>query len=156
MGIHGEDRQEQGERRRVSWDLAEIMGYALVVILVIFLSVCVAAASTRGSQLGPDTGNGVLGFANRFDLGEVLEQASAWASPQFATLFIFGSLGMVWWQIETWSPDEGEMLASEASAHLARATFFATARPCDLGVVRRWRHRPGNRRFPSRNPGGIC
>jgi len=124
MGIHGEDRQEQGERRRVSWDLAEIMGYALVVILVIFLSVCVAAASTRGSQLGPDTGNGVLGFANRFDLGEVLEQASAWASPQFATLFIFGSLGMVWWQIETWSPDEGEMLASEASAHLARATFL--------------------------------
>jgi small-conductance mechanosensitive channel len=109
---------------RVSWDLAEIMGYALVAILVIFLVTCVAAAATRGSLLGPGLGNGVLGFANRIDLGESLEQASEWASPQFAALFIFGSLGMVWWQIETWSPDEGETPASEASVHLARATLL--------------------------------
>jgi hypothetical protein len=92
--------------------------------LLVFLIACVAAAATRGSLVGPGLGDGVLGFANRFELGEALEQASEWASPQFATLFVFGSLGMVWWQIETWSSDEGEILASEASAHLARATLL--------------------------------
>jgi hypothetical protein len=57
-------------RTRVSWELPEIMGYSLVTILAVFLIACVVAAATRGSTLGPLPGDGVLGFANRVDLGE--------------------------------------------------------------------------------------
>jgi len=111
---------------RVSWELAEIMGYALVVILGVFLVACVASAATRGSELaaGSDPGDAVLGFANSFSLGLVLQQASLWASPQFATIFIFGSLGMAWWQIESWSAEEGGILAAQAPAHLGRASLL--------------------------------
>lgn len=63
------------------------MGYALVTVLAVFLIACVAAAATTGSSLGSGPGNGLLGFANRFDLGESLQQASERASPQFVTVY---------------------------------------------------------------------
>jgi hypothetical protein len=59
------------------------------------------------------------------DVADAPERAGAWASPQSAALFLLGSLGLAWWQIELWTNDDGDPFDEEAFVHLRRTETVA-------------------------------
>ncbi len=114
-GIDVEDAAEQPPH--VSWNLAEIVAVALVLILVILLVASVIGALTTPGLFQSVADSGPS------EVGNVLERAGAWASPQSAAIFLLGSLALAWWQIESWTNDDNDPYDAEAFVHLRRAAI---------------------------------
>ncbi len=108
---------ELTEMARTAWNLAEIVAVALVAILFIFL-----VTSVIGAITSPHLFDVASGFASS-QLGFALEQAGEWAAPQSAAILLLGSLGLAWWQIESWTNDDGDPFNEEALVHLWRAAI---------------------------------
>jgi hypothetical protein len=107
---------------RVPWELAEILAWGLVLIFAVVIATGVASGAVFDATFGSGHGSGALGFAGPSVLGEALQQGTSWAEPQFATIFVLGSLGLAWWQMESWTADGGE--TEEGAAHIGRARIL--------------------------------
>ena len=122
---------------RIPWELAEILALGLVLIFAVLIATGVASAAAIEATLGSEHVNGALGFTNPSVIGQAFEQGSFWAEPQIATIFVLGSLGLAWWQIESWTADGGET-EEGAAAHIRRArtivkAVLVTSLLCGLG-----------------------
>jgi hypothetical protein len=109
-----------GQRTRTAWNLAEIVAVGLLVILFLLL-----VTSLIGSVTTPYLFSSInFGAPGRhIDVGLALERAGVWASPQSAAIFVLGSMALAWWQIESWTRDDGDAFDEEAFVHLRRAAI---------------------------------
>jgi hypothetical protein len=128
---------EEGSTR-VPWELAEILAWGLVLIFAVLIATGVAAGAVFDATFGSGHGGGVLGFGGPRVLGEAFQQGTSWAEPQVATIFVLGSLGLAWWQMESWTSDGGE--TEEGAAHIGRArvlvkSVLVISLLCGLGGV---------------------
>lgn len=116
---------EEGSTR-VPWELAEILAGGLVLIFAVLIATGVAAGAVFDATFGSGHGSGVLGFGGPSVLGEAFQQGTSWAEPQVATIFVLGSLGLAWWQTESWTADGGET-EEGAATHIGRARTLVKA-----------------------------
>jgi len=105
---------------RIPWELAEILALGLVAIFAVLIATGVASGAIFDATFGSGHINGVPGFASPSVVGQAFQQGAFWAEPQIATIFVLGSLGLAWWQIESWAADGGET-EDEAAVHIRRA-----------------------------------
>jgi hypothetical protein len=111
-----DDADDEGDHPPpISWSLAEIVAVALLAILFILL-----VASVIASFATPDLFSSV-GPGGDIVVGSALQRAGAWAAPQSAAIFVLGSLALAWWQIESWTNDDGDPFDEHAFVHLRRA-----------------------------------
>jgi hypothetical protein len=111
-----DDDADGGDHPRpTSWSLAEIVAVALQAILIILLAVSVIASFATPDLFGS------VGAGSDVVVGSALQRAGAWAAPQSAALFVLGSLALAWWQIESWTNDDGDPFDEQAFVHLRRA-----------------------------------
>jgi hypothetical protein len=134
----GEYLPFEGDSIRVPWELAEILAWGLVLIFAVVIATGVASGAVFDATVGSGHGNGALGFAGPSVLGEALQLGTSWAEPQVATIFVLGSLGLAWWQIESWAADGDE--TEEGAAHIRRAravvkVVLVISLLCGLGGV---------------------
>jgi hypothetical protein len=117
----------RSQRTRTAWNLAEIVAVGLLVILFLLL-----VTSLIGSVTTPYLFSSInFGAPGRhIEVGLALERAGVWASPQSAAVFVLGSLALAWWQIESWTRDDGDAFDEEAFGHLRRAAIVTR-----LGLV---------------------
>jgi hypothetical protein len=111
---------------RIPWELAEILAWGLVLIFAVLIATGVASGAVFEATLGPDHVNGALGFASPSVLGQAFQLGTSWAEPQVATIFVLGSLGLAWWQMESWAADDGEVEEVTAT-HIRRARAVVKA-----------------------------
>ena len=105
--------------RTAPWDLAEIVGVGLVaVIAILFVFSLVSALLTAIPQPPEPT--------HLFSLGITLQRLTVWTQPSIVPFFLFGSLGLAWWQIETWVAAAGSEEPAIAF-HLRRARLIVKA-----------------------------
>ena len=121
---------------RIPWELAEILAWGLVLIFAVVIATGVASGAVFDATVG--SGHGALGFASSSVLGEAFQLGTSWAEPQVATVFVLGSLGLAWWQMESWTADGGE--TEEGAAHIRRAravlkVVLVISLLCGLGGV---------------------
>jgi hypothetical protein len=104
-----------------SWQLAEVLGSGLLLIFGVLVVTGVASGILTETTFGPQQVNGVTGFFSADILGQALRQATFWSEPQLAALFIMGSLGLAWWQLEAWSPEDEDEAQADTALHMRRA-----------------------------------
>jgi hypothetical protein len=124
---------------RIPWELAEILALGLVLIFAVLIATGVASGAVFDATVGSGHANGALGYTGPSVLGQALQLGTSWAEPQVATIFVLGSLGLAWWQMESWAAEGGE--AEEGAAiHIRRArtvvkTVLIISLLCGLGGV---------------------
>jgi hypothetical protein len=121
----GEYLPLEEDSTRVPWELAEILARGLVLIFAVVIATGVASGAVFDATFGSGHGSDVLGSAGPSVLGEALQQGTSWAEPQVATIFVLGSLGLAWWQMESWTADGDE--TEEGAAHIGRARTLVKA-----------------------------
>jgi hypothetical protein len=105
---------------RTAWNLAEIVAFVLLVILCILVVSSIIGALATPNLFASTT---VLGPGRHLSVALALQRAGSWAAPQSAAIFVLGSLALAWWQIESWTNDDGDAFDAEAFVHLRRATI---------------------------------
>jgi hypothetical protein len=105
---------------RPAWNLAEIVAAALLAVLCILLVASIIAALATPNLFAAAS---VVGPGRHLWVASALERAGSWAAPQSAALFVLGSLALAWWQLESWTNDDGDPFDAEAFVHLRRATI---------------------------------
>ena len=123
---------------RIPWELAEVLAWGLVLIFSALIATGVASGAVFEATFGPGQVGGALGFASPSVLGQAFQQGAFWAEPQVATIFVLGSLGLAWWQIESWAA--GGEAEEGAVTHIRRArtvvkTVLVISLLCGLGGV---------------------
>jgi hypothetical protein len=108
------------EPARTAWNLAEIVAVVLLAILLILIVASIISALATQSLFAPAT---VVGPGRHLTVGLALERAGPWAAPQSAAFFVLGSLALAWWQIESWTNDDGDPFDAEAFVHLRRVAI---------------------------------
>jgi hypothetical protein len=111
---------------RIPWELAEILAWGLVLIFTVLIATGVASGAVFEATFGSGPANGGLGLASLSVVGQAFQQGTFWAAPQIATIFVLGSLGLAWWQIESWTADGGET-EEGAATHIRRARTVVKA-----------------------------
>ena len=109
----------EAESDGMAWELAEVIGSGLALIFAVLIVTGVALAGVFIGTVGSGHFIGFLGF-NAGALGEAFEQGTFWALPQVAVVFVLGSLGLAWWQMESWTADNGPT-EEGAAVHIRRA-----------------------------------
>jgi hypothetical protein len=105
---------------RSAWNLAEIVAVALLAILAILIVASIISALATQDLFASAT---VVGPDRNLTVALALERAGEWAAPQSAAIFVLGSLALAWWQIESWTNDDGDPFDAEAFVHLQRAAI---------------------------------
>ena len=116
---------QEGESTTVAWELAEVLGWGLALIFAVLILTGLVLAVVFLVTVGSEPVIGFTGF-NASALGEAFEQGAFWALPELSAVFILGSLGLAWWQIESWTSDEGG-LEQGGVVHIRRARILVRA-----------------------------
>jgi hypothetical protein len=116
----GETDDGISEPAHAAWNLAEIVDVALPAILLILIVASVVAAMATQNLFASAL---VVGPDRQLFVALALERAGMWAVPQSAAIFVLGSLALAWWQIESWTNDDGDPFDAEAFVHLRRAAM---------------------------------
>ena len=130
-----------GERKRLPWETAEIVGGGLLgaasTIAVLSVVSGISYAFTNATQPTSPFGNAVQVGPT---IAEVTQRSTLWATPVVA-LLVIGAIGIAWWQVESWSSfvaEDEEATDDEMTSafrHLLRAKVLVTSALAAAAVV---------------------
>jgi hypothetical protein len=106
-------------------ELPEVLGWALVVGFAVLVVASVIAAILTASVSTSINGQNLASEP----VSTVLYTATAWAARPEVVLILLATLGLAWWQVESWSDDadDDEPATDDSGRHVIRASTMATA-----------------------------
>ena len=125
--------------QKASWEIAEIVGISLLVVFGLLVVTGFISSVMLDHSYGGNGLAGRYGIWSSQNLTLIFTQGTYWANPESTAVFLIGTLGLTWWQIETWRPTTAEP-SELAFIHLARSKttikiIFVFALLCVLGAV---------------------
>jgi hypothetical protein len=121
-----EDDDVDDVELRLSWEVPEIIGVAVVAVVGLLAAGGLGTGIARSVEFAPPNGYSFPGAS--LETWNAVQFGAQWASPLIAALLL-GVLGLCWWQLQAWSeviesPDSDDDVA-EATGHMRRARRMA-------------------------------